>query len=105
MSRPAAAAIHTGSPLLYHRPLYGYAGLYGGHDQGMQMGLESIKMHGTTILCVRKGSKVVMMGDGQVSQGHTVVKPNAKKVRAKCLWGIAWLEPGVGLSQPPFSIE
>jgi ATP-dependent protease HslVU (ClpYQ) peptidase subunit len=39
-------------------------------------------MHGTTILCVRKGSKVVMMGDGQVSQGSTVVKPNAKKVRA-----------------------
>lgn len=38
-------------------------------------------MHATTILCVRKGDKVVMMGDGQVSQGSTVVKPNAKKVR------------------------
>ncbi|TFJ87554.1 hypothetical protein NSK_000905 [Nannochloropsis salina CCMP1776] len=38
-------------------------------------------MHATTILCVRKGDKVVMMGDGQVSQGATVVKPNAKKVR------------------------
>eukprot|EP01102_Stenamoeba_stenopodia_P003219 TRINITY_DN13153_c0_g1_i1.p1 TRINITY_DN13153_c0_g1~~TRINITY_DN13153_c0_g1_i1.p1 ORF type:complete len:246 (+),score=69.57 TRINITY_DN13153_c0_g1_i1:85-738(+) len=35
----------------------------------------------TTILCVRKGNKVVMIGDGQVSLGSTVVKPNAKKVR------------------------
>lgn len=42
-------------------------------------------MHGTTILCVRKGSKVVMMGDGQVSQGTTVVKPNAKKASG---WGV-----------------
>ncbi|CAH0481104.1 unnamed protein product [Peronospora belbahrii] len=38
-------------------------------------------MHGTTILCVRKGGKVCLIGDGQVSLGHTVVKPNAKKVR------------------------
>ncbi|CAI5706919.1 unnamed protein product [Peronospora farinosa] len=38
-------------------------------------------MHGTTILCVRKGGKVCLIGDGQVSLGHTVVKANAKKVR------------------------
>lgn len=37
--------------------------------------------HGTTILCVRKGGKVVMAGDGQVSLGSTVMKNNAKKVR------------------------
>jgi ATP-dependent HslUV protease subunit HslV len=37
--------------------------------------------HGTTILCVRKGSTVVMAGDGQVSLGQTVVKGNAKKLR------------------------
>ncbi|MBI1275035.1 ATP-dependent protease subunit HslV [bacterium] len=37
--------------------------------------------HGTTILCVRKGDKVVMAGDGQVSLGSTVVKGTAKKVR------------------------
>lgn len=37
--------------------------------------------HGTTILCVRKEGKVVVIGDGQVSQGSMVVKPNAKKVR------------------------
>ena len=38
-------------------------------------------MHGTTILCVRKGSQVVIMGDGQVTLGSIVVKPNAIKVR------------------------
>ncbi|KAG7385405.1 hypothetical protein PHYPSEUDO_001534 [Phytophthora pseudosyringae] len=38
-------------------------------------------MHGTTILCVRKNGKVCLIGDGQVSLGSTVVKPNAKKVR------------------------
>lgn len=37
--------------------------------------------HGTTILCVRKGKKVVMAGDGQVSMGATVVKGQARKVR------------------------
>ena len=37
--------------------------------------------HGTTILSVRKGGKVVIAGDGQVSMGSTVVKANAKKVR------------------------
>jgi ATP-dependent HslUV protease, peptidase subunit HslV len=37
--------------------------------------------HGTTILSVRKGGKVVIAGDGQVSMGPTVMKPNAKKVR------------------------
>jgi ATP-dependent HslUV protease, peptidase subunit HslV len=40
-----------------------------------------IKWHGTTILSVRKGGKVVIAGDGQVSMGNTVMKPNAKKVR------------------------
>src|SRR5438067_13145943 len=37
--------------------------------------------HGTTILTVRKGGKVVIGGDGQVSVGQTVMKANAKKVR------------------------
>jgi ATP-dependent HslUV protease, peptidase subunit HslV len=38
--------------------------------------------HGTTILTVRKGGKVVVAGDGQVSLGSTVLKSNAKKVRS-----------------------
>ena len=37
--------------------------------------------HGTTILSVRKGGKVAMAGDGQVSLGQTVIKANARKVR------------------------
>lgn len=36
---------------------------------------------GTTILTVRKGGKVVIAGDGQVSLGETIIKANAKKVR------------------------
>ncbi len=36
---------------------------------------------GTTILSVRRGNKVVIGGDGQVSQGNTVLKGNARKVR------------------------
>lgn len=37
--------------------------------------------HGTTILSVRKGGHVVVAGDGQVSLGPTIIKPNARKVR------------------------
>src|SRR3546814_6432240 len=37
--------------------------------------------HGTTILGVKKGGKTVVAGDGQVSLGNTVIKPNARKVR------------------------
>jgi ATP-dependent HslUV protease, peptidase subunit HslV len=37
--------------------------------------------HGTTILTVRKGGKVIIAGDGQVSVGPTVIKSNARKVR------------------------
>ena len=37
--------------------------------------------HGTTILAVRKGGATVIVGDGQVSMGSTVVKANARKVR------------------------
>ena len=42
---------------------------------------DTVKWHGTTILSVRKGGKVVIAGDGQVSMGQTVMKPNARKVR------------------------
>lgn len=36
---------------------------------------------GTTILSVRRGNKVVIGGDGQVTLGNTVMKGNARKVR------------------------
>ena len=37
--------------------------------------------HGTTIVSVRKGGKVAIGGDGQVTFGPTIMKANAKKVR------------------------
>jgi ATP-dependent HslUV protease, peptidase subunit HslV len=36
---------------------------------------------GTTILALRHGGKVVVIGDGQVSLGQTVMKRSARKVR------------------------
>jgi len=45
----------------------------------MGVGMES--WHGTTILGVKKGKLTVIAGDGQVSMGNTIMKPNAKKVR------------------------
>ncbi len=37
--------------------------------------------HGTTIIGVRRGGRVVVAGDGQVSLGQTVIKGSARKVR------------------------
>ncbi|MBL4747274.1 MAG: ATP-dependent protease subunit HslV [Magnetovibrio sp.] len=37
--------------------------------------------HGTTILSVRKNNAVIMIGDGQVTLGDTVIKSGARKVR------------------------
>jgi len=45
------------------------------------LGVSDGKPHGTTVLCVRKLDKVVMIADGQVTAGGTVVKHNAKKIR------------------------
>lgn len=41
----------------------------------------SYQIHGTTIVTVRKGGRVVIAGDGQASMGATIVKGTAKKVR------------------------
>lgn len=37
--------------------------------------------HGTTILSVRRGERVALGGDGQVTLGNIVVKASARKVR------------------------
>src|SRR5258705_1820249 len=42
---------------------------------------ESPTFHGTTIVSVRRGEKVAMGGDGQVTLGNIVVKATARKVR------------------------
>ena len=45
------------------------------------MNQESPQFHGTTILSVRRGERVAMGGDGQVTLGNIVVKATARKVR------------------------
>jgi ATP-dependent HslUV protease subunit HslV len=56
-------------------------------------GNDDMKFRSTTILVVRKGGHVAMAGDGQVTLGNTVMKSNARKVRAiyggKVLCGFA----------------
>jgi len=54
---------------------------------------DASQWRGTTILSVRKNGKVVVVGDGQVSAGNTVMKASARKVRTlaggKVLTGFA----------------
>ena len=45
------------------------------------MSRKSASIHGTTVLCVRRDSKVVMVADGQVTMGDHVMKHTAKKIR------------------------
>ena len=40
-----------------------------------------IRLHGTTILAVRKGGRAAIAGDGQVTLGRTVMKHGARKIR------------------------
>src|SRR5436305_11303215 len=42
---------------------------------------EPLQFHGTTIVSVRRGERVAMGGDGQVTLGNVVVKASARKVR------------------------
>ncbi|WP_416907367.1 MAG: ATP-dependent protease subunit HslV [Polymorphobacter sp.] len=42
---------------------------------------DELQWHGTTIVSVRKNGQVTVAGDGQVTMGQTVMKPNARKVR------------------------
>ena len=60
------------------------------------------QFHGTTILCVRKNDDVVLIGDGQVTLGSTVVKDNARKVRR--LGGGAVLSGFAGSTADAFSL-
>jgi ATP-dependent HslUV protease, peptidase subunit HslV len=39
------------------------------------------RMHGTTVLCVRRDNKVVMAADGQVTMGQNIMKQSARKTR------------------------
>jgi ATP-dependent HslUV protease, peptidase subunit HslV len=58
-----------------------------GHFPGMRYNgrmpnrQESALMHGTTVLCVRKDNKAVLVADGQVTMGDHVMKHTARKTR------------------------
>ena len=41
----------------------------------------SVRVHSTTVACVRHHGSVALAGDGQVSIGQTIVKAGARKVR------------------------
>jgi ATP-dependent HslUV protease subunit HslV len=47
----------------------------------MQNRQGNASMHGTTVLCVRKENKVVLIADGQVTMGDHVMKHTARKTR------------------------
>lgn len=66
------------------------------HNHGM------VTWHGTTILGVRKNGRVVIAGDGQVSMGQTVMKPNARKVRT--LGGGAVISGFAGATADAFTL-
>lgn len=42
---------------------------------------EGRRIRSTTVICVRRGDRVVMAADGQVSLGGTVMKGSARKIR------------------------
>ena len=50
-------------------------------DIAPPMNTDPEQFHGTTILSVRRGERVAMGGDGQVTLGNIVVKASARKVR------------------------
>jgi len=78
-------------PLLSHQIMLssitarGFSGLLQ-RGQTLRMFGTLPEMHGTTILSVRRGGKLCMIGDGQVSLGSIVVKPNAIKGESQFLF-------------------
>lgn len=46
-----------------------------------ELNAAKIELHGTTILCIRKGQEVVIAADGQMSLGNMILKSTAKKLR------------------------
>jgi ATP-dependent HslUV protease subunit HslV len=51
------------------------------YNYGMPISSNSARMHGTTVLCVRRDNKVVIAADGQVTMGDHVMKHTARKTR------------------------
>src|SRR5438270_8339578 len=53
----------------------------GRYNLPMRNNQRSAPLHGTTVLCVRKDNKVVLVADGQVTVGEHVMKHTARKTR------------------------
>ncbi len=51
------------------------------YNDGMPNEANNMQTHGTTVLCVRKDGKVVLVADGQVTMGDHVMKHTARKTR------------------------
>ena len=49
-------------------------------DLALDLGYDR-RIRSTTVICVRRGDRVVMAADGQVSLGSTIMKGSAKKIR------------------------
>ena len=60
--------------------------------------------HGTTIIGVKKGGKVVIAGDGQVSLGQTVIKGTACKVRRLSVGGYDVIAGFAGSTADAFTL-
>jgi ATP-dependent HslUV protease, peptidase subunit HslV len=45
------------------------------------MAFSTMQWHHTTILAIKRNQQTVIIGDGQVSLGPTIIKTNAKKIR------------------------
>ncbi len=43
--------------------------------------MKQVRIRSTTVLAVRRGGKVALGGDGQVTMGNTIVKSTARKIR------------------------
>lgn len=67
-------------------------------------GTEFPGWHGTTIIAVRKGGKVVVAGDGQVSLGPTVIKGSARKVQRLAPGGFEVVAGFAGSTADAFSL-
>jgi ATP-dependent HslUV protease subunit HslV len=70
--------------------------------KSQQRGDATNRIHGTTVICVRRDGKVVLAGDGQVTLADNVVKHTAKKIRR--LWNDRILAGFAGSTGDAFSL-
>jgi ATP-dependent HslUV protease subunit HslV len=76
------AAVYSGVPKNPHSApvLTSFATLQSASGHPLDLA-EGRRIRSTTVICVRRGDRVVMAADGQVSLGSTIMKGSAKKIR------------------------